>query len=34
MMFATVMFCVVTALVVSKVVFGTSPTFEPAITLR
>ena len=34
MMFFTVMFCVLTALVVSKFVFGTSPTFEPAITLR
>ncbi|MDA9837797.1 hypothetical protein N9C20_08700 [Luminiphilus sp.] len=34
MMFFTVVFCVLTALVVSKFVFGTSPTFEPAITLR
>ena len=33
MMFFTVIFCVLTALAVSRVVFGTSPAFEPAVKL-
>ena len=33
MMFFTVIFCVITALAVSRVVFGTSPAFEPAVKL-
>lgn len=31
MMFFTVLFCVVAALVISRLAFGTSPKFEPAI---
>jgi len=33
MMFITVIFCVATALIVSRFIFGTSPKFAPAITL-
>jgi len=33
MMFITVIFCVATALVVSRFVFGTAPRFAPAIEL-
>jgi len=32
-MFFTVIFCVLIALTVSRIVFGTSPAFEPAVKL-